>query len=126
MPGLRICFFFFQAEDGIRDVAVTGVQTCALPISVLDLGKRTAERPTICGGRAPRAHRFFDRLAKSPILSNDIGPGIGPRAASQSSALSAHDRSGLLKTSERQLRAPEWRPCHSYGCRDNSKRLPLD
>src|SRR2546422_11763372 len=29
-PGV---FFFFQAEDGIRDVAVTGVQTCALPIS---------------------------------------------------------------------------------------------
>src|SRR2546429_5804030 len=27
------CIFFFQAEDGIRDVAVTGVQTCALPIS---------------------------------------------------------------------------------------------
>ena len=39
--GLVVCFvcfvffcfiFFFQAEDGIRDVAVTGVQTCALPI----------------------------------------------------------------------------------------------
>src|SRR5256885_11291711 len=27
-------FFFFQAEDGIRDYKVTGVQTCALPISV--------------------------------------------------------------------------------------------
>src|SRR5437764_614385 len=27
------CFFFFQAEDGIRDTSVTGVQTCALPIS---------------------------------------------------------------------------------------------
>src|SRR2546422_10500640 len=27
-------FFFFQAEDGIRDVAVTGVQTCALPILI--------------------------------------------------------------------------------------------
>src|SRR5690349_24172505 len=26
-------FFFFQAEDGIRDLYVTGVQTCALPIS---------------------------------------------------------------------------------------------
>src|SRR2546430_12952541 len=26
------CFFFFQAEDGIRDLTVTGVQTCALPI----------------------------------------------------------------------------------------------
>src|SRR5256886_6912662 len=32
----RVCrfFFFFQAEDGIRDLTVTGVQTCALPISL--------------------------------------------------------------------------------------------
>src|SRR2546430_6640514 len=30
-------FFFFQAEDGIRDLTVTGVQTCALPISVRKL-----------------------------------------------------------------------------------------
>src|SRR2546430_9339613 len=29
-------FFFFQAEDGIRDLTVTGVQTCALPISFVD------------------------------------------------------------------------------------------
>src|SRR3989449_9460862 len=29
---ILLLFFFFQAEDGIRDVAVTGVQTCALPI----------------------------------------------------------------------------------------------
>src|SRR2546429_5329074 len=29
---LQLLVFFFQAEDGIRDVAVTGVQTCALPI----------------------------------------------------------------------------------------------
>src|SRR5688572_32190981 len=28
-------FFFFQAEDGIRDLTVTGVQTCALPISFM-------------------------------------------------------------------------------------------
>src|SRR3712207_6922914 len=27
-----LVFFFFQAEDGIRDIGVTGVQTCALPI----------------------------------------------------------------------------------------------
>src|SRR3712207_4304139 len=32
-----VFFFFFQAEDGIRDIGVTGVQTCALPIS-LDIG----------------------------------------------------------------------------------------
>src|SRR5690554_7767623 len=32
-----ICFiFFFQAEDGIRDADVTGVQTCALPISKME------------------------------------------------------------------------------------------
>src|SRR2546429_3665045 len=35
--------FFFQAEDGIRDVAVTGVQTCALPICTFN--KNT---PTFC------------------------------------------------------------------------------
>src|SRR2546430_5737316 len=36
-----ICFFFFQAEDGIRDLTVTGVQTCALPICrILDLYER--------------------------------------------------------------------------------------
>src|SRR5437879_13713555 len=34
-------FFFFQAEDGIRDTSVTGVQTCALPIS----GGQPAGRP---------------------------------------------------------------------------------
>src|SRR5207245_7823432 len=34
-------FFFFQAEDGIRDATVTGVQTCALPIS-------TPGSPLIC------------------------------------------------------------------------------
>src|SRR2546429_9596760 len=33
---MAVCFFF-QAEDGIRDVAVTGVQTCALPISKIPL-----------------------------------------------------------------------------------------
>src|SRR5256885_8828184 len=32
MSKLNLCFFFFQAEDGIRDYKVTGVQTCALPI----------------------------------------------------------------------------------------------
>src|SRR5215510_9332492 len=32
VEGVICCFFFFQAEDGIRDGHVTGVQTCALPI----------------------------------------------------------------------------------------------
>src|SRR5256885_3568745 len=33
-----VSFFFFQAEDGIRDYRVTGVQTCALPISIVAEG----------------------------------------------------------------------------------------
>ena len=32
-----VVVFFFQAEDGIRDTSVTGVQTCALPISIFTL-----------------------------------------------------------------------------------------
>src|SRR5256886_7550606 len=39
--------FFFQAEDGIRDLTVTGVQTCALPICV----QRAASLPTAVDGR---------------------------------------------------------------------------
>src|SRR5690606_9290060 len=41
-------FFFFQAEDGIRDFHVTGVQTCALPISIFPtpaIGSRTLCAP---------------------------------------------------------------------------------
>src|SRR2546427_6586414 len=36
-------FFFFQAEDGIRDLTVTGVQTCALPISQAEVTVAKAE-----------------------------------------------------------------------------------
>src|SRR5438445_8485504 len=42
-----VFFFFFQAEDGIRDIGVTGVQTCALPIFIRQryaFLRRTAER----------------------------------------------------------------------------------
>src|SRR5206468_4830741 len=41
----RYCFFFFQAEDGIRDLIVTGVQTCALPISATEQAWERAGRP---------------------------------------------------------------------------------
>src|SRR5437762_10729026 len=52
-------FFFFQAEDGIRDTSVTGVQTCALPISRSSrLAPRTypssrISRPTASPGHFP-------------------------------------------------------------------------
>src|SRR5256886_14557520 len=43
-------FFFFQAEDGIRDLTVTGVQTCALPISA---SSRSSDRT--CRSRSTRS-----------------------------------------------------------------------
>src|SRR5216684_1299170 len=49
--------FFFQAEDGIRDVAVTGVQTCALPISDAALAGEASSVPWL-----PLRH-LFDAFA---------------------------------------------------------------
>src|SRR5256885_3527928 len=62
------CVFFFQAEDGIRDYKVTGVQTCALPISVsrgpaLELDRANL-RPEVEGQAAanPRVLEFLVQL----------------------------------------------------------------
>src|SRR2546430_3139661 len=46
-----LCFFFFQAEDGIRDLTVTGVQTCALPIS-----RHRPQSERVASGAACLAH----------------------------------------------------------------------
>src|SRR5205085_7319298 len=51
-------FFFFQAEDGIRDLTVTGVQTCALPIS--------CRAPPRCAARARRPGRGLARRTGWP------------------------------------------------------------
>src|SRR5262249_59138730 len=54
-PSLAV-FFFFQAEDGIRDWSVTGVQTCALPISSDDqLRGRPPRHRSVRGGDSARA-----------------------------------------------------------------------
>src|SRR2546427_7037653 len=56
-------FFFFQAEDGIRDLTVTGVQTCALPISrPLMLTRWLLQRAR--RGRAERQRRI---LPQQPV-----------------------------------------------------------
>ena len=51
----NVFFFFFQAEDGIRDDLVTGVQTCALPIlrnQLANIGLCVADGPAQ-GGLGP-------------------------------------------------------------------------
>src|SRR2546422_5201828 len=58
--------FFFQAEDGIRDVAVTGVQTCALPICISEfidpLGR------TYAATRLETEASVADRLRTSDVI----------------------------------------------------------
>src|SRR2546429_4205274 len=58
-------FFFFQAEDGIRDVAVTGVQTCALPISASDSAGRRRSTRQVGGRRCPDPRTSVARVSLS-------------------------------------------------------------
>ena len=61
----RCCIFFFQAEDGIRDRLVTGVQTCALPILpeamewVVNSLATSSMILTTSGGNFPRVFKFM-------------------------------------------------------------------
>src|SRR5256886_9444849 len=58
--------FFFQAEDGIRDLTVTGVQTCALPIfGIARAARRSCSRP--------------DRLGRLGGHDPELGPGVEGR-----------------------------------------------
>src|SRR3990170_7515200 len=61
-------FFFFQAEDGIRDDLVTGVQTCALPI--YPLPRRPRSRPPCPLRRRPLSPRSEERRVGKSV---DLG-----------------------------------------------------
>src|SRR2546429_6494033 len=97
--------FFFQAEDGIRDVAVTGVQTCALPISPIY---------AILIGDAPRLHpatwmqrdrRTVHAFRKSARLLNR--PAMAPSITAR--------RNGPPRSEERRVGKEcrsRWSPYH--------------
>src|SRR5690606_40795716 len=59
----QLIFFFFQAEDGIRDFHVTGVQTCALPISTRSKQALRTPRP-----RSEHHDSAKNRRARSPFV----------------------------------------------------------
>src|SRR2546427_13299600 len=69
LHSLLFFFFFFQAEDGIRDLTVTGVQTCALPICI-------AEGATLVAGGTGRpeglARGYFVRPTVFADVRNDM------------------------------------------------------
>src|SRR2546430_10673866 len=79
-------FFFFQAEDGIRDLTVTGVQTCALPI---------CERPSDRAARARQAPcRVHLHSCKREVLMQVQGLVVHPPPAARRSSPS--NASGIL------------------------------
>src|SRR5690606_40245533 len=75
-----LCYFFFQAEDGIRDFHVTGVQTCALPIStriVLEeygLGERAEEINRRAARLAVDAARRWSTPEQPRFVLGAMGP----------------------------------------------------
>src|SRR5688572_31531824 len=91
---LSMFYFFFQAEDGIRDLTVTGVQTCALPI--------------------------WPRLHTKRVASNGPSRGMRKRASSAPNAAAARDHSRLTtrprtRSEERRVGKEcrsRWSPYH--------------
>src|SRR5256885_3701896 len=75
---LIVCLFFFQAEDGIRDYKVTGVQTCALPIfdaaaePAPEIQPAVGDRPLQLAARAVALQRADHRVTPAPMLRAQI------------------------------------------------------
>src|SRR5258708_17171451 len=86
------CVFFFQAEDGIRDDLVTGVQTCALPICCEDYPQIGVIEPV---------SRGLYRLVVAPSLENPDLVAVAPRVPKGLvcliSALTFQDRKSVVE-----------------------------
>src|SRR5256885_6873446 len=105
-PRLVPCmaFFFFQAEDGIRDYKVTGVQTCALPILPLafDLDALQLQLDVA-------AHPLDDVFERSPC------PHIGVEAKAVDQRLQSRPTQDFLRSEERRVGKEcrsRWSPYH--------------
>src|SRR5258707_6029769 len=73
LTNIVVFLFFFQAEDGIRDIGVTGVQTCALPIFFSLAGTVTMRPNLICSMDRVRAHIKFGRIVTVPASEKTRG-----------------------------------------------------
>src|SRR5260370_25542278 len=93
-----LCFFFFQAEDGIRDSSVTGVQTCALPISA-------SQWPNLNSLPVPTAAQPFSEAVSTPLW---LSPEESSRWSEQHSA--ANTRSEERRVGK-ECRS-RWSPYH--------------
>src|SRR6266511_5965008 len=111
-----VFFFFFQAEDGIRDFHVTGVQTCALPISrAVGLGHRGpgSSEGAFERGR-PRDRARVDRGRRPGALTaqaQEVPPPLGRRGRPDPLRLGASPRSipPVLHSSSWTGASSDWR-----------------
>src|SRR5437763_15782286 len=95
-PSLRAISFFFQAEDGIRDTSVTGVQTCALPICSC---RTTAPLPCRLRRRTSRRHLRRESRQSCPLCRNRseerrVGKECRTREAATQKKKTKEDRKG--------------------------------
>src|SRR3989475_4136597 len=97
MSSLCFFFFFFQAVDGIRDLTVTGVQTCALPISwagFLVTALNLFPVGQLDGGRIAyalfgRHHRVIGKATVAALLVIGVGSFLWALSAPEGDAVSA-------------------------------------
>src|SRR6266478_7059314 len=97
-------FFFFQAEVGIRDLTVTGVQTCALPISTIALASGCSELDSTAAACAIKSSRSEERRVGkecryrwSPYHSQKKKRKKMPSRSECEPELSSHDSRAVLK-----------------------------
>src|SRR5256885_12290406 len=113
------CFFFFQAEDGIRDYKVTGVQTCALPILVAQIGDELSHRgraqhfrsalraSATSDERKPRVlrplHDFVEtRLPEEKIDEAGLAVGFEPAVQHATPDIAVHQQRAMSCVRERE------------------------
>src|SRR2546422_8533574 len=101
-------FFFFQAEDGIRDVAVTGVQTCALPILQARMLRSTAHEVASAeasGTLAEVAEHRYGLLVTFRRDGTPVATPVWAAVAGQRVFLRAERNSGKVKRLRNNPRA---------------------
>src|SRR5438046_10307165 len=81
---------FYQAEDGIRDWSVTGVQTCALPISVRDNGARPRYAPLSRTGPLVSRTKFVTPRSEERRVGRESRCRCWPEAYAKNPSLAAH------------------------------------
>src|SRR3712207_5733683 len=106
----QLLFYFFQAEDGIRDIGVTGVQTCALPIFGLSIELYQPFRdldstdPHRFARNLRRAERKFDVMAALGVDTVLVCSSVSPDAVNDPDLLAGQLGTAAARAGERGLR----------------------